>query len=204
MALATYTDLQASAAAWLNRSDLTAAIPDFIALAEARIARDLRLRKQIASATLVTVAGTQGVTLPTDLLEVENMTLSADYDRSLQVVTPEYLDVRYPTRNDTGIPTVYALLGDQILFGTIPDSAYTVSLKYYARLAALSVTPTNWLLTYNPGVYLWATLSEASAFLMADDRAALWEGKYQADCSALRRAEDDALRSGSAMRVRAL
>jgi len=35
MALTTYTELKASIADWLNRSDLTAAIPDFISLAEA-------------------------------------------------------------------------------------------------------------------------------------------------------------------------
>ena len=32
MALANYTDLQSSIAAWAHRSDLTAIIPDFIAL----------------------------------------------------------------------------------------------------------------------------------------------------------------------------
>ena len=76
MALATYTDLLASVAAWLNRSDLTAVIPDFVSLAEGRIARDLRLRKQVINTTLSTVAGTQSVTLPSDFLEAENLAIS--------------------------------------------------------------------------------------------------------------------------------
>ena len=38
MALSTYTDLQASVANWLHRSDLTAVIPDLVGLAEGRLA----------------------------------------------------------------------------------------------------------------------------------------------------------------------
>jgi len=44
MSLANYTDLLASVATWLNRTDLTSVIPDFVTLAEERIARDLAER----------------------------------------------------------------------------------------------------------------------------------------------------------------
>jgi len=37
MALTTYTELKSSLADWLNRSDLTSVIPDFISLAEAQM-----------------------------------------------------------------------------------------------------------------------------------------------------------------------
>jgi hypothetical protein len=37
----TYAGLQASVADWLNRADLTAVVPDFIAMAEAQISRRL-------------------------------------------------------------------------------------------------------------------------------------------------------------------
>ena len=36
MALTTYTELKTSVGDWLNRTDLTTVIPDFIALAEAQ------------------------------------------------------------------------------------------------------------------------------------------------------------------------
>ena len=42
MALNTYTALKTSIADFLNRDDLTSVIPDFIALAEAQINRDVR------------------------------------------------------------------------------------------------------------------------------------------------------------------
>ena len=66
----TYTGLQASIAGWLHRTDLAAVIPDLVALAEARIARDLRLRRQVSSAVLTTVPGTQGISLPADYRRV--------------------------------------------------------------------------------------------------------------------------------------
>ncbi len=205
MAIATYSDLQSSVAAWLKRSDLTAIIPDFITLAEARIARDLRLRKQVASTTLSTVAGTQGVTLPSDFLEAENLTLSSTSPPgALSVVTPEILDRKFPAAYVTGQPVVYTVVGDQLLFGPTPDAVYPISLAYYQRWAALSVSSTNWLLSNHPNVYLFAALAEASGYLFNDERIPMWEAKYQADVRSLQQADDAALRSGSAMRVRTL
>jgi hypothetical protein len=206
MALATYTDLLASVAAWLNRSDLTTVIPDFVTLAEGRIARDLRLRKQVANTTLSTVSGTQTVALPSDFLEAENLTLSNTSPvGALSVVTPEYIDRKYPpSANYTGQPAVYTIVGDSLVLGPTPDGVYTLSLDYYQRFTALSTASTNWLLTNHPAVYLNACLVEGSAYLMDADKAKAYEARYQAAISDLQFRDDAALRSGSAMRVRAL
>ena len=204
MALSTYTDLQTSIANWLVRSDLTAVIPDFITLAEERIARDLRLRKQVTNTTLSTVAGTQTVTLPADFLEIENIGISSTTPQAaLSVVTPEIMDRRYPAGYATGQPVVYSLLGDTIQFGPTPDAVYTISLDYYQRLN-IAVSTTNWLLTNHPGVYLNACLVEANAYLLDADRAQAYDARYRAAVDALQTTDDSALRSGSAMRVRAL
>ncbi len=45
MALTNYTELQASIADFLNRSDLTSVIPDFITMAEADMNRTLRIKE---------------------------------------------------------------------------------------------------------------------------------------------------------------
>lgn len=205
MALATYSDLQTSIAGWLNRSDLTAVIPDFIVLAEGKIARDLRIRKQVVNTTLTTVAGTQGVSLPSDFLEMENISITSTTPQAaLSVVTPEILDRRYPANYGTGQPAVYALLGDQIQFGPTPDAAYTISMDYYQRFTALATTPTNWLLTNYPAIYLFGALAEAANYLMDEQRAAMWTQRYGQECDALQQMDDQALRSGSTMRVRTL
>ena len=59
MALGTYTELKDAIADWLDRSDLTARIPDFIALAEARINRERRIRPMEVRSTIVTTADQQ-------------------------------------------------------------------------------------------------------------------------------------------------
>jgi len=46
MAITTYSELKTAVADWLNRSDLTSAIPNFIALAEAQMSRQIRHRKR--------------------------------------------------------------------------------------------------------------------------------------------------------------
>lgn len=205
MAIATYSDLQTSVANWLKRSDLTSIIPDFITLAEARIARDLRLRRQVTNTTLTTAAGTQTVTLPSDFLEMENITLTnTTPPAALSVVTPEIMDRKFPSGYANGQPVVYTIVGDAIQLGPTPDAVYTVSLDYYQRFAALSTTPTNWLLTNHPGVYLFGALAEGAPYLMEDERTPLWDTKYRAEVAALQQADDAALRSGSAMRVRTL
>ena len=77
MALATYSDLLAAVATWMDRTDLTTIIPDFVVLTEARIARDLRIRKQVSNTSISTVANTQYIAIPSDFLELENLSIPA-------------------------------------------------------------------------------------------------------------------------------
>ena len=44
MAISTYVELQTAVANWLDRDDMSARIPEFIALTEARFNRILRIR----------------------------------------------------------------------------------------------------------------------------------------------------------------
>ena len=66
MSITTYSELQQAIADWLERADLTARIPDFIALFEATANRRLRLRQQEAVASLTPSAG--AAALPADFL----------------------------------------------------------------------------------------------------------------------------------------
>ena len=198
----TYAGLHASIAAYLKRSDLTSQIPDFIVLAEARIARDLRIRSQVTSTTLTTVAGQQWVALPTGWLEFENVTVSGNPDQQLNYVNIQHLDTKYPGNSTTGLPAVYSIEGQQILFGPTPDTAYTVPVLYYKRYDPLATTPTNWLLANHPSIYLYAALAEAAPFLYEDDRAPFWEAKYTKDTADLQKIDDAGQFSGSVLKVR--
>jgi hypothetical protein len=75
MALTTYTELKTSIADWLNRSDLTATIPDFISLAEAQIERTLRTRQMLTRTTL-TIDG-EFESTQSDFLETRALKLTS-------------------------------------------------------------------------------------------------------------------------------
>ena len=45
MSIATYAELKTAVANWLQRTDLTSYIPDFITIAESQIASDLKVRE---------------------------------------------------------------------------------------------------------------------------------------------------------------
>ena len=205
MALANYTDLQASVASWLNRTDLTAIIPDFIAIAEAYHGRDLRLRKQISQIALSTSPGERGTYLPDDFLELENISLLASPERQLTYATVEQLDSVYPNGGPAAMPSLYTIEGDQILFGPTPDGVYTVSLLYYSKFTALSPTiATNWLLKNHPTVYLYAALMQACIYLKDKSGAAEFKALYEEVKADLQRQDDRAQHSGSTLRVRRL
>lgn len=202
MALANYADLQASVANWLNRTDLTEVIPDFITIAEAHHSRDLRLRKQITSATLSTAANTRGVALPSDFLEFENVSILASPERQLTYATVEQLDSVYPNNGQTAQPSLYTIEGDQILFGPTPDGVYSVSTLYYARFPSLATASTNWLMTNHPTAYLYASLMQACIYIKDKAGAAEYKALYEQIARDLQTQDDRAQHSGSTLRVR--
>ena len=80
MGLSTYTELKTSVANYLERSDLTANIPDFITLTENRLNRDLRARVNLVRATTATTASTDFYALPSDLIELRNLPYNTTND----------------------------------------------------------------------------------------------------------------------------
>ena len=75
MAISTKAELHTAVANWLNRSDLTSRIPEFIALGEAQLNRILRTRDMLTRASPPTNA--QYVALPSDFQEMLNVELTS-------------------------------------------------------------------------------------------------------------------------------
>jgi hypothetical protein len=90
MALTTYTELKASVADWLNRTDLTSVVPDFIALAEAQIERTLRTRQMIVRATAS--IDTEYSAVPADFLETKSIKLNTNPVTALTFESIDALD----------------------------------------------------------------------------------------------------------------
>lgn len=201
MALATYSDLQASVASWMNRTDLTATIPDFIAICESRIQTDMRLRDQVTTSTLTTVANTQEVTLPADFLEFANLSIDGE---PMEYVSASRIR-ELADLNHTGSPrepTLYSIEGNSLLLSPTPDTAYTINIKYYAKVPALATASTNWLLTKHPNIYLYGSLVSGYHFTMNDERANFFGALYAQAVQGAKAADLKALSSGSPLTIR--
>ncbi len=179
MAISTKAELHTAVANWLNRSDLTDRIPEFIALAEASFNRNLRTRDMLVRSTASVTS--QYISIPTDFLEMLNIELtSTSPSRRLIYASSDRADDFRSQQNDTtGIPIYYTIEGESIQLTPVPDTSYTLQLNYYKTITALSGladSAYNQLLTSHPDVYLYGTLMQASPYLMDMEKTQIWDG----------------------------
>ena len=201
MAIGTYAELQTAVANWLDRDDLGDRIPEFIALAEARMNRVFRLRLMEAKYTASTVAGQRNLALPTGYLQMRNLQINTTPIRPCQYVTPEIYDRLYGSTL-TGTPEIYTIITNEIQLGPIPASVQTIEMLFYKKIAALSVSnTTEAMLTDNPDIYLYGSLLEAEPFLMNDERLGVWAQGFQQSIENLQDQDAKDRHSGSALRV---
>ena len=202
MAIGTFAELKTAAANWLDRSDLTDRIPEFIVLAEARFNRILRIRDmETVSTAISTVAGTREYSLPTGFVQMKEFHLSTDPITPLSYITPEMMS-RLQAGSTKAKPKVFTIIADNVRLGPNPDAVYTTSMLYYKTFTALSASnTTSEMLTNNPDVYLYGTLLEAEPFIMNDQRVPLWLAAFQKAVDDIQNQDNKDRHSGSQLRV---
>jgi hypothetical protein len=181
---ATYAELASTVTSWLDRSDLSAQVPDFIRIAEATLSRRLRVGDMAFGVGAVTTVGDR-IIVPTDFREIYALQFTESQ------ATPTYLPATVFSRlkaGTVGVPKyfTYHLGGDD----GGPDSQYHIhlwpepgidvgyGLFYYHAIPTLSdAAPSNWLLRKHPDLYLFGALLEAEPFLVNDARVTLWQGR---------------------------
>jgi len=199
MALTDYSSLKTSVASYLARSDLTNQIPDFIRLAEERLARDLRTRKMLVVARADTTASDSTVGLPTDFLEMRDMHLRTTPVQSLTYRSPNAFYAGSRT-TDSGKPIDYTILASEIQFAPVPDTTYSVQMLYYAKPQYLSdVNITNAFLANYPDALLYAALGEAEPYLMNDARLQTWAALYDRAITAINTSDQSSEYGGQPM-----
>lgn len=178
MAITTYAELKAAAANWLVRADLTARIPEFITLAEARLNRVVRLRQAVVEQVETATPGARRRPLPLGFGEALRLWLTdpgASEREELPFVEASLLTVSALP----GRPRAWSLDGVDLVFDRPADRAYGVSLRWRQRYALSDAAPANPLLESAPDVYLFATLSEAGPFLRDAEVAGAYEAKLE-------------------------
>lgn len=153
----TFATLKTDVAEYLHRTDLTAKMATFIALAEAALFRELQIKDLAVSVTGTTTG--EYATLPADFGTVVRLTATVgDSEYNLDYKAKDYTTT-------LSYPNSYSLENNKLrIFGTSTGQAYR--LYYIANIAPLSDTnTTNWLLTNAPDLYLYATAMEAAKYI---------------------------------------
>lgn len=160
MSITSYSTLKNSVFGFSGRDDLSTEFNTLLQMAEQYIyhneSQPLRVQELISTTTLVTVAGTNSVALPSDFLgALSILIVDGGAKRELVNTSPAALN----RKGSQGIPEKYAI-ADAIVFDYVPDGAYDIELTYYAKPSALDTTNnTNTVLTNYPAIYLFGCLS---------------------------------------------
>jgi len=194
VALGTYSDLKTSVADFLNRSDLTSVIPDFVTMAEADFNRSLRVREM--SVRTQAPIDAQYVKLPDDFLGMRNIDLMTDPVTPMTYKNLQNLDI-HRSNDMTGKPIYYSIVQNNIEFAPAPDGDYTIEIVYYQKVPALADNSTSWLLSAHPDAYLYGTLMHSAPYLQSDERIGIWAGKYQQIIEQIITSDEKAKFSGS-------
>ena len=180
MAITTYDELQTAVANWLDRGDLTARIPEFIALAEADINSQFDIRTIESDQTLTATQDSRYIALPAGFREAQQLWMVWNYSsarQALRFVTPETITVS-PV---SSVPVAWCVDGSNIAFDCPVNSTslYYFVLRMMGGVALSDSAPTNLILTNYPNVYLFGALREAAPYLRDPDAVAYWEGRYR-------------------------
>lgn len=196
-----YSDLKTSVANYLGRSDLTSVIPDFIRFAELRMARDLRTRQMLKSATAQTVGGEGKVALPTDFLEMRDLNIQGNPRVPISFLSPSAF-TRDASADESGKPTFYTIYATEFALAPKPDTAYTLEILYYAKPTVLSNANTsNVFLANYPDALLYASLLEAEPYLINDARSQTWVSLYDRAINNISTADQDGEYSGVPLQI---
>lgn len=181
MPMSNTTELLALVEDYLARSDLTARIPDFVTLAEAKFNRVLMHPRMEGRDTLTVntvLPSPEFLDLPADFQTMRSARLSGIAGKPrLELMTQTQMDdFRYRYDNVTGQPCYFSIVGDQMELAQTPGEDYAVEIVYRANIPPLATNSTNWLLTLAPDVYLYGALLEAAPYLDNDRRLGTWGG----------------------------
>ena len=204
MALTNYTGLKASLADFLNRDDLTAVIPDFIALAESQINRDVRHWKMEARSSGQQSGGDEYMQIPADWVESIRLHLTGSGTSAVNLISRDAMADKRERNDDTsGTPIYYTHADGQFQLYPTPSAETDFELLYIQKLDALSGSNAdNWLLLDSPDVYLYGALIHSAPYLAEDERVAIWAQMYSAAVARLNEASESARFSGSGLRLK--
>lgn len=179
MAIASYDDLIESVVAWSHRKDLLKLIPDFITLAEYEMFNNAQTQLRIRETEFVSTAAA----------DARYLALPPNFEkaRSVQLETGNgFCDVKFQAPEQllrqvtTGQPRFFTVVGTELEFDRVPDSAYTIQIQYYKKPDPITEdNQTNVIITDYPNIYLFAVLHQVFLYSQDVEESAVYAGKMQ-------------------------
>ena len=174
-----YANLKTEVIDWLNRegfTDLVSKVDTFIGMSQRRIFRtcDFRCLEASYSGT----GAVETISVPDDFQRTK--ILYVGVGGGLEEITGgSYHNVITTQAGSRARPIKYVRQGNLLVLGPIPDQEYTYYLMYYKSLPLLSDSnTTNWFTENAPELLLFGALVEACLFLKDDNRAQVWQARF--------------------------
>lgn len=168
LAFDSYGELVTAIADWMNRSDLSGSVQAMIALAEARMRRELHPLLMETSTTVTAVNGVAAI--PSDCDVIRFIAYSGG---ELQEVSMTH-GRQFPDGDE---PRAFTLESNGIALW--PASDVSVTVTYQPKLTSLSeASPTNWLLSEHPDAYFFGAMLFAEGYVANDQRAATFKALW--------------------------
>lgn len=170
--ISTYAELVTAIGRTANRkdADFTAAIPNFIVLAEANLRRDVRARSEVQTIDLT--VDEDSYPLPCGFDGIVSVNGTGDRPREITYVSSDTMDKSH-WHGFNG----YTISGNSLYFGRAPGD---IRLRYRAMFAPLSErNRCNWILSNAPDAYLYGALMHSAPYLEDDARLSTWGGLYR-------------------------
>src|SRR5262245_15562003 len=166
MAITTYSELKTAVADFIARADLTAVIPDFIALAESRLSRAVRSYEMQTSVTTAIVAG--AIPVPANYQEwVSCRWVGSARTQDLAFVEADSPEWRFRYRPN-GDPQMFTIIAGNVEVRPSANADGNLKLYYYKTLTSEKLSDsnaTNWLLTKCPDMYLYTAVAEYHLYM---------------------------------------
>ncbi len=174
MPITTHAELLTAVSDYIGgRSDLGSVDDDFVVLCEARLNHGnydvggfstppLRARRMQTRASVAVTTEYTDISSLNFLEPIYAKLTSTNPDKHLKALPQAMFDTQCPS-SSSGEPIYYSIFGDELRIG--PVQSVTVELGHYRTIPPLVSTDPNWLLTDNPGVYLYGALLEAAIYI---------------------------------------
>jgi hypothetical protein len=200
MAIANYGELKAAIAGWLDRSDLTSIIPDFIQLAETKIFRKMRCPGNEQWVTYPADPSiTQTFQIPNDFVEAKVLMYGT---LPLTRITEQRYLALLAQSGAAGTPQYFTRMKDQLYLYPAADYEADINLIFYETQGPMALdTDYTRTLLFAPDLYLYGALVSAQAYLIGDERLGIWAGQYNESMAEVNETAVDNEVDGSTMSI---